>query len=98
MVKLVEEAAGDGELLLKSRVLGQVRYRIKVFQGMFANGMPNPAERTIEGSLDGSGLVDLMGARLTLQLSDGRRMGITICDETGKIETRPACMTGCSCC
>jgi len=98
MVKLVEEAAGDGELLLKSRVLGQVRYRIKVFQGMFGNGMPNPAERTIQGSLDGSDLSDLVGVKLTLQLADGRRLGITICDEAGKIETRPACMTGCSCC
>ena|SRR6185312_5131988 len=98
MVKLVEESAGDGELLLKSRVLGQVRYQIKVFQGMFGNGMPNPAERTIQGSLDGSDLADLVGVKLTLQLTDGRRIGVTICDESGKIETHPVCMTGCSCC
>jgi hypothetical protein len=98
MVKLVEESAGNGELLLKSRALGPVRYEIKVFQGMLGNGMPNPAERTVEGSLDGSGLTDLVGLNLTLQLADGRRIGITICDEEGKIETRPACTTGCSCC
>ena len=98
MVRLVEESAGDGELLLKSRVLGQVRYQIKVFQGMFGNGMPNPADRTIQGSLDGGDLAGLVGVKLTLQLADGRRIGITIRDEEGKIETRPVCMTGCSCC
>ena len=95
---MVEEAAGDGELLLKSRVLGQVRYQIKVFQGMFGNGLPNPAQRTIEGSVDGSDFEGLVGLNLTLQLQDGRKIGITISDESGTIHTRPACTTGCSCC
>ena len=98
MVKLVEEAAGDGELLLKSRALGQVRYQIKVFQGMFENGLPNPTARTVEGSIDGSDLSGLVGLNLTLQLSDGRKIGIWVSDETGTIHTRPACTTGCSCC
>ena len=35
MVKLVEESAGTGDLLLQNMVLRQVRYEIKVFQGMF---------------------------------------------------------------
>ena len=39
MVKLVEETSGRGELLLKSLVLRQVRYEIKIFQGMFGNGL-----------------------------------------------------------
>ena len=95
---MVEEAAGDGELLLKSRVLGQVRYQIKVFQGMFGNGLPNPAERTIEGCVDGSDFQGLVGLNLTLQLEDGRKIGIMISDESGTIHTRPACTTGCSCC
>ena len=98
MARLVEASAGDGELLLKSRVLGQVRYEIKVFQGTFGNGMPNPAERMVEGSVDGSDLAGLVGLNLTLQLSDGRKIGITISDEAGTIRTRPACTTGCSCC
>jgi len=101
MVRLVEESSGDGELLLKSLVLRQVRYRIKVFQGMFGNGLPNPAQRTVEGSIDfgGDGAAsDLIGTNLTLQLQDGRKIGITISDETGAIHTRPACTTGCSCC
>ena len=98
MVKLVEEASGDGELLLKSRVLGPVRYQIKVFQGTFGNGMPNPAERTVEGSIDGTDLAGLVGINLTLQLQDSRKIGITISDESGTIHTRPACTTGCSCC
>jgi hypothetical protein len=101
MVKLVEESAGTGDLLLQSLVLRQVRYQIKVFQGMFANGLPNPAQRTVEGSLDFGGdnaSADLVGANLTLQLQDGRKIGITISDDTGTIHTRPACTTGCSCC
>src|SRR5436853_5375438 len=98
MVRLVEESAGDGELLMKSRVLGQVRYQIKVFQGMFENGMPNPTARTVEGSIDGGDLAGLVGLNLTLQLADGRKIGISVTDETGTILTRPACTTGCSCC
>jgi hypothetical protein len=101
MVKLVEETSGTGELLLKSLVLRTVRYRIKVFQGMFGNGMPNPTQRTVEGAIDfggETGAADLVGASLTLQLEDGRRIGVTIADDTGTIRQRPACTTGCSCC
>jgi len=101
MPTLVEESSGDGELLLKSHVLGPVRYQIKVFQGMFANGLPNPTQRTVEGSVDlsgGAAAGDLVGVNLTLQLQDGRKIGIMISDDTGTIHTRPACTTGCSCC
>ncbi len=98
MVRLVEETSGDGELLLRSRVLGQVRYQIKVFQGLFANGMPNPLQRTVEGSIESGELDGLVGASLTLKLQDGRKIGIMVSDETGTIHTRPACATGCSCC
>src|SRR5215471_3118317 len=75
MVKLVEETSGTGELLLKSLVLRRVRYQIKVFQGMYGNGMPNPLQRTVEGSIDvgaAEGAGDLIGASLTLRLEDGR--------------------------
>ena len=98
MVRLVEESSGEGALLLKSLVLRQVRYQIKVFQGMFANGMPNPAQRTVEGLIDSGELSDLVGASLTLRLEDGRRIGITISDASGAIHQRPACSAGCSCC
>ena len=101
MVKLVEESSGDGELLLKSLVLRQVRYDIRVFQGMFGNGLPNPAQRTVEGSLDfgdDGAAADLVGANLVLRLADGRKIGVVISDASGAIHTRPACTTGCSCC
>jgi hypothetical protein len=101
MVKLVEETSGTGELLLKSLLLRQVRYRIKVFQGMFGNGMPNPTQRTVEGSIDfeeETPVADLVGASLTLKLEDGRRIGVTIADDAGTIQQRPFCTTGCSCC
>ena len=98
MVKLVEESSGAGELLLKSRVLAQVRYQIRVFQGMFGNGLPNPAQRTVEGSIEASELTDLVGENLTLKLEDGRTIGVIISDASGAIHQRPACTTGCSCC
>ena len=69
-----------------------------LIQGMFGNGLPNPAERTVQGSVDGSDLSGLIGINLTMQLQDGRRIGVTISDESGTIHTRPACTTGCSCC
>jgi hypothetical protein len=101
MVKLVEETSGTGELLLKSLVLRRVRYQIKVFQGMYGNGMPNPLQRTVEGSIEvgaEEGAGDLVGVNLTLRLEDGRRIGVTIADDAGTIHQRPACTTGCSCC
>lgn len=102
MVKLVEESAGQGELLLKNLVLRPVRYRIKVFQGIFeGNGLPIPTERTVEGQIDlddPQESTDLIGANLTLKLEDGRKIGIVIADADGSIHQRAACGTGCSCC
>ena len=98
MVKLVEESSGEGELLLRSLVLRQVRYRIKVFQGMFGNGLPNPTDRTVEGSIEAGELADLVGTNLILRLADGRTIGVIIADESGAIHQRAACTTGCSCC
>ena len=101
MVKLIEECVGTGDPLLKSHVLRRVRYQLKVFQGMAGNGMPIPALRTIEGSLDfgdpqASG--DLIGAELILKLEDGRRIGITIADADGGICQRSHGGGSCSCC
>ena len=101
MVKLIEECAGTGALLLKSQVLRQVRYQLKVFQGMAGNGMPIPTLRTIQGSLDfgdpqASG--DLVGAELILKLEDGRQIGITIADADGGICQRSHGGGACSCC
>ena len=102
MVKLIEECAGTGDLLLKSLVLRQVRYEIRVFQGTFeGNGLPNPTQRTIEGRIDLDNpqeSADLIGANLTLKLEDGRKIGVIISDESGAIHQRAACTTGCSCC
>ncbi|HUK32680.1 MAG TPA: hypothetical protein VLV86_02150 [Vicinamibacterales bacterium] len=101
MVNLVEETSGTGELLLNKLVLRRVRYQIRVLQGTFGNGLPNPMQRTVEGSIHlnpDDGTSDLVGALLTLRLEDGRRIGVTIADEAGTIHQRPACTTGCSCC
>ena len=100
MVKLVEECSGTGDLLLKSQVLRQVRYQLKVFQGMSGNGLPIPSRRTIEGSLDfgdPQASVDLVGAELILKLEDGRKIGIKIADADGGICQRDH-GGACSCC
>jgi hypothetical protein len=102
MVRLVEECAGTGDLLLKSLVLRRVRYEIKVFQGMFeGNGLPVPGRRTIEGALDfgdEQASRELVGADLTLQLEDGRKIGITIADADGSICQRAHGGGACGCC
>ena len=101
MVKLIEECAGTGDLLLKSQVLRQVRYQLKVFQGMAANGLPVPLLRTIEGSLDfgdPQASSDLVGAELILKLEDGRKIGIKIADADGGICQRTHGGGACACC
>lgn len=101
MVKLIEECTGTGDLLLKSQVLRQVRYQLKVFQGLAANGLPVPTLRTIEGSLDFGGpqaSSDLVGAELILKLEDGRKIGIRIADGDGGICQRTHGGGACSCC
>jgi len=101
MVKLIEECVGTGDLLLKSQVLRQVRYQLKVFQGMAGNGMPIPALRTIAGSLDfgdPQASNDLVGAELILKLEDGRKIGIRIADADGAICQQGHGGGSCSCC
>jgi hypothetical protein len=101
MVKLIEECAGTGDLLLRSQVLRQVRYQLKVFQGLAGNGMPVPALRSIEGSLDfgdPQASSDLVGAELILKLEDGRKIGIRIVDADGAICQRSHGGGSCSCC
>jgi len=102
MVKLIEECSGTGELLLKSLVLRQVRYELRVFQGMFeGNGLPIPMQRTVEGRIDLDNpqeSSDLIGADLTLRLADGRRIGVMIADGTGAIQQRSHGGGSCGCC
>jgi hypothetical protein len=101
MVKLIEECTGTGDLLLRNQVLRQVRYQLRVFQGMSGNGMPNPTLRTLEGSLDfgdPQASSDLVGAELILKLEDGRKIGIRIADADGGICQRSHGGGACSCC
>ena len=101
MVKLVERCAGQGHLIGHDRVVREVRYDIAVFQGVLeGSGLPVPGLRTITGALDapgvsahgadatGSEFADLVGADLTLQLEDGRRIGITLTDADGCVAAR----------
>ena len=101
-MKLVEECAGHGDLSRQGELIGQVRYRIARYQGMLAgNGMPIPGLHRIEGSVDlsaGSDMSGLVGLPLTLRLEDGRAMGITIADATGRVLSEGHGPSRCLCC
>ena len=100
-MKLVERCAGQGRLVGRDQVVREVRYAIEVHQGVLeGSGLPVPGLRTITGSLDAPGVpahgsdatssefASLVGADLTLQLEDGRRLGITLTDADGCVAAR----------
>ena|SRR5688572_30611355 len=101
--KLVEECSGDGELMDRDVVLGQVHYALSRYQGMLeGSGMPVPGLHRLEGSIDfrvPSDCTHLLGASLTLRLEDGRTLSVTLADRTGRILTEGHGPShGCSCC
>jgi hypothetical protein len=63
--------------------------------------MPIPGLHRIEGSVDlsaGSDMSGLVGLPLTLRLEDGRAMGITIADATGRVLSEGHGPSRCLCC
>jgi hypothetical protein len=101
-LKLVEECAGVGELIVHEQVFRPVRYRIRRFQGTAASGMPIPGLHRIEGSLD-LGMLPAsavaIGANCRLRLEDGRTLAITLADADGRVLAEGhGPRHGCSCC
>ena len=98
MMKLVEENAGIGEVISDGRTLGPVRYRINRYQGMSeGSGLPIPGLFRIEGSIDGCH-PEWIGAALGLKLEDGRVLGITLVDNSGRILSEGHGPSKCQCC
>jgi hypothetical protein len=101
--RLVERAAGDGELIFRNTVLGAVQYSVERYQGFLeGSGLPVPGLHRIEGSVSftvGDELAHLIGAPLVLRLADGRALAVTLADREGRIlaEGHGPC-GGCSCC
>jgi hypothetical protein len=102
MMKLVEESAGTGELLLDELRLRRVRYRVSRFQGMSeGSGLPIPGLHRIEGSIDFDAAADPLewiGRPLRLKLEDGRILGIELLDAAGRILSEGHGPSKCLCC
>lgn len=101
-MKLVEQCSGVGELVRCGEVLRRVRYQIDRYQGMLPSGMPLPGKHRIEGRVDSEPATDssdLIGEVLTLRMEDGRALGITLADASGRVLAEGhGPRGGCSCC
>jgi hypothetical protein len=100
MLKLVEEYAGVGQLDGKGAEIGPVRYRISRYQGFVEHsGLPIPGLHRIEGAVEApADLEPLVGESLTLRLSDGRALAITIADAAGRVLAEGHGPSRCQCC
>jgi hypothetical protein len=102
MMKLVQESAGAGELLLNDASLGRVRYRVSRFQGMSeGSGLPIPGLFRIEGAIDFEERTDAhewIGMPLKLRLEDGSAIGVTLADPSGRILSEGHGPSKCLCC
>lgn len=101
-MKLVEECSGVGELIAGPRTYQQVSYRISRFQGMAPSGLPIPGLHRIEGNVDVARVPNaaaLVGDTLTLKLSDGRSLGLTLAAADGRVLAEGhGPKHGCACC
>jgi len=92
MMKFVEEVSGIGDLLQNGAVLRQVRYRVSRFQAVAeGSGLPIPVLHRIEGSIDFDSSKDpeeWIGTALSLKLTDGRILAITLVDSNGRIHNQ----------
>jgi hypothetical protein len=102
MMKLVEERAGTGELILNGTSVRTVKYSIARHQAFVEHsGLPIPGLHRIEGSIDFDPARDpayLIGIPLGLKLEDGRVLGITLISEDGRILREGHGPTKCLCC
>jgi hypothetical protein len=101
-MKLFEEVDGVGELVRDSLTLGPIHYTIKRFQGvMEGSGLPIPGHHRIEGAIRLDSITDSsewIGVPVTLRLSDGRTLGITLADSTGRVFSEGHGPLKCMCC
>jgi hypothetical protein len=102
MMKLVEECAGMGELILNGTLLRRARYRIHRYQGMTRGSeLPIPGLFRLEGSIDfdpATDSADWLGVPLALKLQDGRTVGITIAGPDGRVLSEGHGPMKCQCC
>jgi hypothetical protein len=101
-LKLVEEVSGVGAVRWQGQTFDRVPYRINRFQGLSGSGMPIPGLHRIEGVIELHEIAQpqrLVGANLTLELDDGRRLSLTLADDAGRVLAEGhGPKHGCSCC
>ena len=97
----VEEYAGEGQLEWSGSAGPRVGYKLTRLQGMAANGLPVPGLYRIEGdvNLRGEPVPDaVIGSPVTLRLSDGRALRITIANRDGRVLSEGHGPSRCLCC
>ena len=97
----VEEYAGEGRLEWAGESGRTVGYRLTRLQGMAANGLPVPGVFRIEGDIDlrGAAIPDyVVGSPVTLRLSDGRALALTITSRDGRVLSEGHGPSRCLCC
>jgi hypothetical protein len=97
----VERYQGLGELRHRGGVVAEVRYALTRYQGTAANGLPVPGLFRIEGTVDAgmaASLAEVVGVPLSLTLADGRVLGVTLADATGRVLSEGHGPRRCMCC
>jgi hypothetical protein len=97
MLRLIEQLAGDGEMLdggtSVALSLGRVHYHLSVYQHFSdLEGEAIPASLTVEGRVTPVDVIDLQSLRrrrpeVTLRLTDGRLLRCAITSDDGRLRS-----------
>lgn len=93
MQRLIEQPAGEGEVLDGAGRIGPAHYHLRVYRHFSEQeGELVPAHFEIEGRMSGFDFLDLSeryrnGAELTLRLADGRLLDFLMVNENGDIHS-----------
>jgi hypothetical protein len=91
MQRLVEQPAGEGDVVRNGALLGQAHYHLSVYRH-FVGEAEAPGHAEVEGRLRGLDELDLLalhraGVELTLRLADGRALDFRIIHEDGTVHS-----------
>lgn len=81
--------------------MAEVRYALTRYQGLAANGLPVPGVFRLEGIVDAgmaASFAEVVGVPLSLTLADGRVLGVTLADATGRVLSEGHGPSRCLCC
>jgi len=93
MQRLIEQPSDDGELFVGPSHVGRVHYHLAVYQHFSESTDESvPANLEVEGRIVATEPMDLAsmhraGMELTLQLSDGRFLELSLADADGRIRS-----------